>query len=133
MTVFGALKYLYVGVDDFEKALAYWCDVIGAKLVWRFHAFDANVAAVAVGQGTPLVLLADHRPAPSMMPLWVVEDLEGAVKELTARGWKAMAGPFGIPDGDCYTFVDPSGNECGLFENERPDALVAEYEAEKQA
>ena len=39
------------------------------------------------------------------------------------------AGPFGIPDGPCYTFRDPSGNELAIFGNERPDALEREYEA----
>jgi catechol 2,3-dioxygenase-like lactoylglutathione lyase family enzyme len=133
VTPLGTLKYLYVGVTDFEATLAYWRDVLGARLVWRFNAFDANVAAVEVGTGTPLVLLADHRPAPSVMPLWIVKDLDAAVTELTARGWTATAGPFGIPDGDCYTFVDPSGNECGFFEDERPDALVARYDEESKA
>ena len=121
---FGILKYLYVGVGDFEKALAYYRDVLGARVVWNFHEFGAHVAAVEVSGTPPLTLLADHRPAPSTLPLYIVEDLKATVKDLKKRGWTKKEGPFGIPDGDCYTFMDPSGNEIGFFENTRPDALL---------
>lgn len=129
MPPLGLLKYLYVGSSDFAKDFPYYRDVLGGEVVWNFHAFDANVAAFRLADG-PLVLLADHRKPPSCMPIFCVEDLDATVKALKKRGWTATAGPFGIPDGPCYTFRDPSGNEYGVFGNERPDALVASYEEE---
>gem|GEM_PF-463223 len=125
----GLLKYLYTGCADYARDRAYYLDVLGASLVWEFHAFDAHVGAFRLAEG-PLVLLADHRKPPSMMPVFAVDDLDATAKALQARGWKPEAGPFGIPDGPCYTFRDPSGNELAVFGNERPDALVGEYEAE---
>ncbi len=120
----GALAYLYVGTSRFDEDLAYYRDVIGAELVWSFHKFGARVAAFRVAAGPPL-LIADHRPAPSCLPVFAVPDLAASARELEARGWKPEAGPFEIPDGPCYLFRDPSGNQLAVFGNIRPNALGA--------
>jgi predicted enzyme related to lactoylglutathione lyase len=120
---FGVLKYLYVASARFDDDLAYYRDVLKAELVWNFHEFGANVAAFKVGQG-PMVLIADHRKAPNVMPVFIVDNLKATVKQLKERGWAADAGPFEIPDGPCYTFSDPSGNQFAIFENVRPDMLL---------
>ena len=78
----GRLAYLYVGTAAFERDRAYYRDVLGAELVWAFHAFGARVAAFRVCQG-PLVLLADHRPAPSCTP--VLAGLGTSLAVLTSR------------------------------------------------
>jgi len=72
----GKLEYLYVGTADFDRDCAYYATVLGAERVWAFHAFGARVAAFRVCQG-PLLLLADHRPASSCMPVLAVADLNG--------------------------------------------------------
>jgi predicted enzyme related to lactoylglutathione lyase len=118
----GALAYLYVGTSRFDEDLAYYRDVIGAELVWSFHRFGARVAAFRIAAGPPL-LIADHRRAPSCLPVFAVPDLDATVRGLEARGWKPEAGPFEIPDGPCYQFRDPSGNQLAVFGNVRPDAL----------
>jgi predicted enzyme related to lactoylglutathione lyase len=118
-TPFDSLEYLYVGTAEFERALAYYRDVLGAPLLWNFEGFGAHVAAFRLGKG-PLLLLADHRPAPSCMPIYVVADLKGTAKELRRRGWKPEGRPFEIPNGPCYVFDDPSGNRLGIFQNVRP-------------
>jgi predicted enzyme related to lactoylglutathione lyase len=118
----GELKYLYMGTGDFEKDFAFYSEVIGAETVWNLSGFGARVAAFRVAEG-PLLLIADHRPAPSCMPVFGVADLKAVTKALRARGWKPESGPFEIPDGPCYVFKDVSGNEIAVFGNERPDAL----------
>ncbi len=119
----GELKYLDVGTNDFEKDVAFYSEVIGAETVWNLSGFGARVAAFRVAEG-PLILIADHRPAPGCMPVFAVPDLKATVKALKARGWKPESGPFEIPDGPCYLFKDASGNELAVFGNERPDALM---------
>lgn len=119
---FAELAYLYVGTRDVAGDLAYYRDVLGAVVVWDFARFGARVAAVRLAPG-PLYVLADHRPAPSCMPIFAVADLRAAARELTARGWRPDAGPFELPDGPCYTFSDRSGNQLALLEQTRPGAL----------
>ena len=116
---FAALAYLYVGTANFERDLAYYRDVLGGDLVWNLTGFGAHVAAFRVGKG-PLLLLADHRPAPSCMPVYEVDDLKATAKELKKRGWKPDGGSFEIPNGPCYAFEDTSKNRFAIFENVRP-------------
>lgn len=123
---FGTLEYLYVGSKDFERDLAYYQDVIGAERVWHFARFGARVAAFRVGKG-PLVLIADHRPAPSCLPVFAVENLKATVRRLKARGWQPDNGLFEIPNGPCYRFTDPSGNVFAIFQNDRPDQMERAY------
>jgi hypothetical protein len=91
----GKLEYLYVGSSDFERDLAYYRDV----------------------------LKADHRPAPTCMPVYAVKDLGETVKSLKRRGWKPDGGRFEIPNGPCYAFEDPSKNRFAIFENVRPNVF----------
>jgi Glyoxalase/Bleomycin resistance protein/Dioxygenase superfamily len=119
----GELKYLYVGTRAFEEDRAYYRDVLGAEEIWNFEEFGARVAAFRVADG-PLLLIADHRPAPSCLPVFAVTDLKATVDHLTARGWRAESGPFEIPDGPCYLFSDRSGNSLAVFGNVRPNALT---------
>ena len=119
---FTSLEYLYVGTSDFERDLAYYRDVLKADLVWNLTGFGAHVAAFKVGRG-PMVLIADHRPAPSCMPVYAVEDLDATVKVLKKRGWKPQGGRIEIPNGPCYAFEDPSKNRFAIFENVRPNVF----------
>jgi predicted enzyme related to lactoylglutathione lyase len=122
----GKLAYLYIGTSDFDRDVAYYRDVLGAELVWAFNAFDAKVAALRVCDG-PLFLLADHRPAPSCMPILAVENLEATAEALKRRGWKSDGDRFDLPNGPCYKFTDPSGNPLAIIENDRPDAMERSY------
>jgi catechol 2,3-dioxygenase-like lactoylglutathione lyase family enzyme len=120
------LAYLYVGSDDVARDVAFYEDALGASLVWRFDAFDTDVAAVRLGDG-PLVLLAEHRAAPSCLPIWSVADLEGETERLARSGFGSLGQTVGTPDGPVHVFRDPSGNELGLLRSDRPGALEAAY------
>lgn len=122
----GTLAYLYLGTGKFNDDLAYYRDTLGAPLVWHFNKFGAQVAAFRVAAG-PLVILADHRPAGTCMPVFAVDDVEATAASLKTRGWQPEAGPFEIPDGPCYTFTDRSGNSFALLGKARPGALEAAY------
>jgi predicted enzyme related to lactoylglutathione lyase len=123
---FGSLEYLYMGTSDHARDCRYYSEVLGAEKVWAFEAFGANVAAFRLCSG-PLFLLADHRPAPSCMPVLAVADLNACVAELKASGWQSVGEVFGIPNGPCVRFDDPSGNPYAIFQNDRPDHMIQGY------
>lgn len=123
---FGRLRYLYVGSSDVPRDVAYHRDVLGGLLLWWFEDFGTQVAGIGMGNG-PDVLLAGHRPAPSVLPIWQVADLNETMKTLESTGWNRKQGPFGIPDGDCCLWEDPTGNEWACFEETRPDAMPNAY------
>ncbi len=120
------LAYLYVGTDDVARDVEFYERALDANLVWRFKAFDTEVAAVRVGAG-PLVLLAEHRPAPSCLPIWTVDDLDVETARLAGSGFELNGETVGTPDGPVHVFRDPSGNEIGLLRAERPGALETAY------
>jgi predicted enzyme related to lactoylglutathione lyase len=124
--VVGELAYLYVASDDVERDVAFYERALGASRVWRFRAFDTEVAAVRLGPG-PLVLLAEHRSAPGVLPIWTVTDLDAAVARITASGFDSEGETVGTPDGPVHVLHDPSGNQIGLLRAERPGALEAAY------
>jgi len=120
---FGKLGFLYVGTSNISRDLDYYVNVLGAKKLWHYREFGAEVAALRLCDG-PFYLLADHRSAPSILPLFEVPDVRASAKALKARGWKPEGRSFEIPPGPCYVFKDPSGNELGIFENVRPHVMV---------
>lgn len=115
------LPFLYVGTGDTETAVAFYTGPLGARLRWRFQRFGADVAAVELHEG-PLLLLADHRPAGSVLPIWSVSSLDAAIERLDAAGCH-HTGRLGTPEGDALAFEDPDGNELALLEVVRPGAL----------
>jgi len=120
------LRFLYLGSDDTSADLAAWLRIPGSTMRWRFHAFDADVAAVDLGT-PPLVLIADHRPAGSVLPIYAVGDLAAATAELVEGGWRVELGPMGTPEGDAAALVDPSGTGIALLQVDRPCAMDAAY------
>ena len=135
----GPLRYLYVGSSDVTADLAWYNEALGADLVWRFQAFGADVAAVRMDGGGfaeglptgaptgPLVILADHRPVPSVLPIYAVRSLTATTEWLAATGWLESSTRVEVPDGPCLVVRDPSGNEIALLEVVRPDAMPAAY------
>lgn len=119
---FGRLRFLYVGSTKFDEDLRYYTEGFGADVVWDVTAGGARVAALRVSDGL-LLLLADHRPARSCLPIYETEDLTSTVKSLRARGFRPSSRRFEIPNGPCQLFEDRTGNEFALFEDVRPDAM----------
>jgi len=116
------LKYLYMGTSNVQKDVDYYTKVLGAKKIWDVSSFGTRVAAFQLGEG-PILLLADHRPAPSCILIFQVDNLGAASEELQKKGWAPLGERFEIPEGPCYRFNDPSGNPFALLEITRPDVL----------
>jgi hypothetical protein len=121
----GELRFLYVGVGDVDGALALHVGALGGRLRWRFQAFGADVAAVEHGPG-PLVLLADHRPPGTVLPIFAVTDLDALRRALTGAGW-SVEGPLGTPEGDAVVVEDPAGAALAFLQVVRPGAMDAAW------
>lgn len=113
------LHSLYVGSGDVDGdvgALA----ALGARLAWRFRRFGADVAGARLPDGT-LVIVADHRPKGSVLPLVEVPSLAGAA---VPRGGHTAE----TPDGTVRVVRLPGGAEVGFIEVTRRAALEGAYE-----
>jgi len=120
------LRFLYVGSTDTERDVAAWLTVPGARLRWRFQAFGADVAAVDLGTA-PVVLVADHRPPGSLLPVYSVTDLDEATDALLAGGWTRIVGPVGTPEGPAVVLAGADGTAVALLRVDRPDAMDDAY------
>jgi hypothetical protein len=120
------LRFLYLGSSDTERDLAAWTALPGARLRWRFPAFAADVAAVDLGQ-PPLLLIADHRPPGSVLPIYAVTDLEETTDALVSAGWTHHLGSLSTPEGPATVLVDASGTALALLRVDRPGAMDAAY------
>jgi predicted enzyme related to lactoylglutathione lyase len=116
------LVYLYVGSADVGRDLLFYIEQLGGELAWRVDSGGTEVAAVRLGDG-PVLLLADHRSAPSVLQIWAVGDLTAEVERLEAAGWTGSARTVEVPDGPCLVVADPSGNEIALLEQVRPNVM----------
>jgi predicted enzyme related to lactoylglutathione lyase len=121
----GDLRFLYVGAGDTSASVAFYTEVLGGRLRWRFRHFGADVAAIDL-DGGPLVLLTDHRPAGTVLPIWAVDDVGAVAAELEARGAR-ISGPMGTPEGDVVVVEAPGGHELALLEVVRPGAMDHAY------
>lgn len=120
----GRLVYLYTGSADVESDVAFYTRHLDGEVVWRIRSGGTEVAAIRLGDG-PLVLLADHRRAPGVLPIWAVADLGGATERLKEAGWRGKLVEVEVPDGPCVILSDPSGNEIALMDQVRPNVLEA--------
>jgi hypothetical protein len=120
------LRFLYLGTRDIDGDLARWLLLPQARLRWRFRHFGADVAAVDLGPA-PMVLLADHRPAGSILPIYAVDNLDTEVGRLSRGGWHLEIGPVGTPEGPATVMVDGSGTHVALLQVDRPGALDGAY------
>jgi len=120
------LRHLYIGTADTERDVAAWLALPGARLRWRFQHFGADVAAIDLGT-RPLVVLADHRPPGSLLPIYAVDDLDAVSARLSTEGWTVEMGPMGTPEGPACVLADASGNSLALLRVDRPEAMEAAY------
>lgn len=123
------LRYLYVGSSDTERDLAAWLSIPDATLRWRFQHFGADVAAVDLGSA-PAILIADHRPPGTILPIYSVDDLDRAVAALEGHGWTVHEHSLGTPEGLAAVVSDPTGTHMALLQVERPNAMESAYASE---
>lgn len=120
------LRYLYVGSTDIDRDIATWSAMPEARVRWRFQHFGADVAAIDVGL-PPVILLADHRPPGSVLPIYAVENLQSAVAAMEADGWTVHERSFGTPEGLASLLAAPGSEEIALLQVDRPEAMETAY------
>ena len=109
---------VYFFVSDMERAVTFYQDVLGLRLVYRtgddwaqFEAGPVQLGLHASGQG-------EHRPGGTLA--FRVDDLDSSRVALAARGISFT--PEGGGEGGELRFVefhDPDGNVVGLLEYPR--------------
>ena len=116
------LDYLYVPSSDVQKDLTYFTAVLGAELAFAVEGMGARVAMLRLTEGPPHILLTDHLEGDRPILIYRVADLDTALADLKARGWK-KAQTLEIPMGPCCSFNTPGGQRIAVYELSRPEVL----------
>ncbi len=70
-------------------------------------------------------MLADHRPAGSILPIYEVKDLAATERALKRAGWKPEGPAFQVPNGPVLLLRDAAGIEIALLQDSRPGVMDA--------
>jgi catechol 2,3-dioxygenase-like lactoylglutathione lyase family enzyme len=115
-----SLDVLYLPSRDAEADLAFYRDVLGARVVFAIEAMGTRVAEVSLGAEGPRLLLADHLDGEAPVLLHRVANLEETLDELGERELTPDQ-RVELPLGPCVTFRSPGGQRIGLYELTRPE------------
>jgi hypothetical protein len=121
---FEQLDFIYTPSADVPADLAYFVDVLGARVVFAIDSMGTKVAAVRLTDDPPLLLLTDHLEDDRAILIYRVPNLDAALSELESRRWE-REGSFQIPHGPCCSFRTPGGQRVALYQLTRPE--VAEH------
>ncbi len=104
-----------------QADVAYFTDVLGGRLAFAVESMGTRVAGVALTDGAPLLLLADHVEGERAILVYRVPNLKEALADLEHRGWTPES-TFEIPHGPICSFRTPGGHRVALYELTRPEA-----------
>ena len=127
--MFEQLDYVYMPSRDVAADVAYFTDVLGARLIFAIDGMGTRVAMVALTEAPPRILLAGHLEGDVPVLLYRVADLDAATAELRARGW-TDGHSLEIPQGPVRSFVAPGGQRIGIYERTRPQ-VEASFEGRR--
>ena len=125
------LGYLYISVKDTDKAAKYYCEMMGAKVLWRMAKYGAVVAAVQTAPGQPILLLNDHSKPPRAEMVFVVDDAAEAQKHLKKAGARNLSDAEEGPTGMMATFTDLDGNTICVLDHSHLDAFLSRVHGKK--
>jgi hypothetical protein len=117
---FQRLDFVYTPSRDVAADLTYLSEVLGGRVVFAVEAMGTRVAAIRLGAGPPLVLLADHLEGDRPVLVYRVADLAAALADLEARGWERQH-TLEIPQGPCCSLRTPGGHRIALYQLTRPE------------
>jgi len=120
--VFEQLDYLYTPSSDVAADVAYFTDVLGARLVFAIDSMGTRVAMVEVTEAPPRIVLAGHLDGERPILVYRVASLRQAADELTRRGWQP-GHALEIPQGPVQTFAAPGGHRLAIYELTRPGVI----------
>ena len=114
-----ALDVLYVPSRDVEADLAFYRDVLGARVVFAIDAMGTRVAEVVLAPGR--AARRPGRPPAGEAPVLLhrVGDLDDTLAELEGRGAQ-VEHRVELPLGPCATLRTPGGQRLGFYELTRP-------------
>ncbi|NYV77676.1 VOC family protein [Streptomyces sp. UH6] len=109
-----AIDYIELGVTDLAATKAFYAAAFG----WAFNDYGPEYAGIAApdSEGEVGGLNATREPGRNgPLVLLFSQDLDATADAITAAGGEVVEGPYPFPGGRRLHFLDPSGNELGVW------------------
>jgi catechol 2,3-dioxygenase-like lactoylglutathione lyase family enzyme len=106
------IQHVSLDVDDLERAMWFYCEVLGLHPIDRPASLGDNGAWLALGSGAQLHLVQSESfeaPRTGQHVAFQVEDLDGVIEQIRAAG-ADPTDAFDIGAGRQSFLRDPSGN-----------------------
>jgi hypothetical protein len=126
---FERLDYIYMPSRDVAADLAWFRDVLGARVVFAIEAMDTRVAMIELTPEPPRLLLADHVEGDVPILVYRVAALADTIAVLESRGW-TKGTTLEIPQGPVSSFRGPGGQRIAVYELSRP-GVEASFEGRR--
>ena len=120
--MFESLDYVYLPSRDVAADVAWYADVVGARVVFAIEAMGTRVAMIELTSAKPQLVLAGHLEGDRPILVHRVRDLAAATADLEGRGWHGGHG-LEIPQGPVRTFEAPGGQRLAIYELTRPGVV----------
>jgi len=112
------IDYVEIPVTDMAAAQEFY----GTAFGWRFTSYGEGYAGVRTaaeseGEEAGGLTLAEAEKVARAGPFVILysEDLEATLEAVRAAGGQVVDGPYDFPGGRRFHFLDPSGNELGVW------------------
>ncbi|MFW0787547.1 VOC family protein [Gordonia sp. CPCC 206044] len=108
------IDYIELGVTDLAAARTFYEQAFG----WRFNDYGPDYAGIAAPDGDGEIGGLNPGRSPGRAGPFVLlfsDDLDASVAAVTAAGGEVVDGPYEFPGGRRFHFLDPSGNELGVW------------------
>ena len=99
--------------------MAWFRDVLGARVVFAIDAMGTRVAMIELTTEPPRLLLADHVEGDVPILVYRVASLASTTADLESRGW-TRGHTLEIPQGPVCSFRAPGGQRLAVYELVRP-------------
>ena len=110
------IDYVEISVTDMQAARDFYANAFG----WSFTSYGdgysgIRTAAEAVGDEAGGLVLTDTVVRGGPLVLLYSDDLDGTATRVAEAGGTVIQGPYEFPGGRRFYFLDPSGNELGVW------------------
>jgi predicted enzyme related to lactoylglutathione lyase len=112
------IDYVEIAVTDMAAARAFY----GAAFGWTFNTYGDEYSGIRTaaesatdGEEAGGLRLAETVTRGGPLVLLYSDDLQSTVDAVTAAGGEIIDGPYEFPGGHRFHFLDPSGNELGVW------------------
>jgi len=108
--LFQKIDCVRLHVADLDAALAFYCDRLGHRLIWRS---DSAIGLGMPGSDAEIVLVTEEIGEEID---FLVDSADEAVLQMVEAGGKIITPPFDIPIGRCAVVEDPWRNQFVLLD-----------------